>query len=63
MEFAGRTGLITGSGALGGLGHATAGEPAAGGAGPVLTGRDPRRGAEVVADLRGVAADGGRTAI
>ncbi|CAL9672602.1 SDR family NAD(P)-dependent oxidoreductase [Streptomyces sp. enrichment culture] len=51
MEFAGKTALVTGSGAVGGLGHATAQALAAGGADLILTGRDPERGAQVVADL------------
>lgn len=52
MEFAGKTALVTGSGAIGGLGHATARVLAAGGADVILTGTDPRRGAQVVDDLR-----------
>lgn len=52
MEFAGKTALVTGSGAIGGLGHATAKVLAAGGADLVLTGTDPERGAQVVEDLR-----------
>ncbi|MEV7124664.1 SDR family oxidoreductase [Streptomyces sp. NPDC093260] len=52
MEFAGKTALVTGSGAIGGLGHATARVLAAGGADLILTGTDPRRGAQVVEDLR-----------
>lgn len=52
MEFAGKTALITGSGAIGGLGYATARALAAGGADLILTGADPRRGAQVVEDLR-----------
>ncbi|MEV1023056.1 SDR family oxidoreductase [Streptomyces sp. NPDC050264] len=59
MEFAGKTALVTGSGAIGGLGHATAGVLAAGGADVILTGTDPERGAQVVKDLR---AAGGETA-
>ncbi|CAM5226397.1 SDR family oxidoreductase OS=Streptomyces tendae OX=1932 GN=GUR47_24580 PE=4 SV=1 [Streptomyces tendae] len=51
MEFAGKTALVTGSGAIGGLGHATARVLAAGGADLILTGTDPQRGAEVVEDL------------
>jgi NAD(P)-dependent dehydrogenase (short-subunit alcohol dehydrogenase family) len=51
MEFAGKRALVTGSGALGGLGHATAKVLAEGGADLILTGTDPRRGAQVVADL------------
>ncbi|MFJ9925100.1 SDR family NAD(P)-dependent oxidoreductase [Streptomyces misionensis] len=53
MEFAGKRALVTGSGAIGGLGHATAKVLAAGGADLVLTGTDPERGAQVVEDLRG----------
>ncbi|MFC7329121.1 SDR family NAD(P)-dependent oxidoreductase [Marinactinospora rubrisoli] len=52
MEFAGKTALITGSGAVGGLGHATAKILAAKGADLIITGTDPERGAQVVADLR-----------
>ncbi|WP_037851412.1 SDR family NAD(P)-dependent oxidoreductase [Streptomyces sp. NRRL S-340] len=52
MEFAGKTALVTGSGAIGGLGHVTAEVLAAGGAGVILTGTDPQRGAQVVKDLR-----------
>ncbi|MDH6605430.1 NAD(P)-dependent dehydrogenase (short-subunit alcohol dehydrogenase family) [Streptomyces sp. SAI-208] len=59
MEFAGRTALVTGSGAIGGLGHATAKVLAAGGADLILTGTDPQRGARVVDDLR---AAGGESA-
>ncbi|MEU9654656.1 SDR family oxidoreductase [Streptomyces sp. NPDC048110] len=59
MEFAGKTALVTGSGAIGGLGHATARALAAGGADLILTGTDPRRGAQVVQDLR---AAGGESA-
>ncbi|MFE1937057.1 SDR family NAD(P)-dependent oxidoreductase [Streptomyces sp. NPDC059474] len=59
MEFAGKTALVTGSGAIGGLGHATARVLAAGGADLILTGTDPQRGAQVVEDLR--AADGEST--
>lgn len=59
MEFAGKTALITGSGAIGGLGYATARALAAGGADLILTGADPRRGAQVVEDLR---AAGGESA-
>ncbi|MEU2304649.1 SDR family NAD(P)-dependent oxidoreductase [Streptomyces misionensis] len=59
MEFAGKTALVTGSGAIGGLGHATARVLAAGGADLILTGTDPQRGAQVVADLR---AAGGESA-
>ncbi|MEU1663150.1 SDR family oxidoreductase [Streptomyces sparsogenes] len=59
MEFTGRTALVTGSGAIGGLGHATAKVLAAGGADLILTGTDPQRGAQVVEDLR---AAGGESA-
>ncbi|WP_405658430.1 SDR family oxidoreductase [Streptomyces sp. NBC_01166] len=59
MEFAGKKALVTGSGAIGGLGHATARVLAAGGADLILTGTDPARGAQVVEDLR---AAGGRSA-
>ncbi|MEU5612894.1 SDR family NAD(P)-dependent oxidoreductase [Streptomyces sparsogenes] len=52
MEFAGKTALVTGSGRVGGLGHATAKVLAAGGADLILTGTDPQRGAQVVEDLR-----------
>ncbi|MFL9652160.1 SDR family NAD(P)-dependent oxidoreductase [Streptomyces sp. PB17] len=55
MEFAGKTALVTGSGAIGGLGHATAKVLAAGGADLILTGTDPQRGAQVVEDLRAAA--------
>jgi len=51
MEFAGKTALVTGSGAIGGLGHATAKVLATGGADLILTGTDPQRGAQVVEDL------------
>ncbi|MGW2949976.1 SDR family NAD(P)-dependent oxidoreductase [Streptomyces eurythermus] len=51
MEFAGKRALVTGSGAIGGLGHATAKVLAEGGADLILTGTDPRRGAQVVEDL------------
>ncbi|UNZ21182.1 SDR family oxidoreductase [Streptomyces sp. 891-h] len=54
MDFAGKTALITGSGAIGGLGHATARVLAAGGADLILTGTDLERGAQVVEDLRAV---------
>ncbi|CAL9291804.1 SDR family NAD(P)-dependent oxidoreductase [Streptomyces sp. SudanB182_2057] len=59
MEFAGRTALVTGSGAIGGLGHATAKVLSAGGADLILTGTDPGRGAHVVEELR---AAGGESA-
>ncbi|MCP2168023.1 SDR family NAD(P)-dependent oxidoreductase [Goodfellowiella coeruleoviolacea] len=54
MELAGKRALITGSGAIGGLGHATARVLAAAGADVIITGTDPERGAQVVADLRAV---------
>ncbi|KAB8185284.1 SDR family NAD(P)-dependent oxidoreductase [Microbispora catharanthi] len=53
MDFEGKTALITGSGAIGGLGHATARILAAGGADVIITGTDPHRGAQVVDDVRG----------
>ncbi|OPG12603.1 SDR family NAD(P)-dependent oxidoreductase [Microbispora sp. GKU 823] len=56
MDFEGKTALITGSGAIGGLGHATARILAAGGANVIITGTDPGRGAQVVDDVRGSAA-------
>ncbi|MFC4117334.1 SDR family NAD(P)-dependent oxidoreductase [Nonomuraea zeae] len=52
MDFNGKTALITGSGAIGGLGHATARILAAGGANVIITGTDPERGAQVVDDVR-----------
>ncbi|MFB4272899.1 SDR family NAD(P)-dependent oxidoreductase [Nonomuraea sp. GTA35] len=52
MDFHGKTALITGSGAIGGLGHATARILAAGGANVIITGTDPDRGAQVVDDVR-----------
>ncbi|MEU7487112.1 SDR family oxidoreductase [Streptomyces sp. NPDC042319] len=61
MEFAGKTALVTGSGAIGGLGHATAKVLAAGGADLVLTGTDPERGAQVVEDLRAVGGESAGT--
>ncbi|WP_033294283.1 SDR family NAD(P)-dependent oxidoreductase [Amycolatopsis jejuensis] len=51
MDFAGKRALITGSGSLGGLGHAVAKLLVTGGADVVITGRDPERGAQVVDDL------------
>ncbi|MDO0925326.1 SDR family oxidoreductase [Streptomyces sp. TG1A-8] len=56
MELAGKTALITGSGTVGGLGHATAKVLAAAGADLVITGTDPERGTQVVDDLRAVGA-------
>ncbi|MET7795941.1 SDR family NAD(P)-dependent oxidoreductase [Streptomyces decoyicus] len=53
MDFKGRKALITGSGAIGGLGHAVAGILAAGGADVTITGRDLDRGARVVEDIGG----------
>jgi NAD(P)-dependent dehydrogenase (short-subunit alcohol dehydrogenase family) len=58
-DFTGKTALVTGSGALGGLGHAAAKIFANGGADVIITGTDPDRGAEVVEDVR---ASGGETA-
>ncbi|MFD5249937.1 SDR family NAD(P)-dependent oxidoreductase [Amycolatopsis sp. NPDC058340] len=55
MEFKGKTALITGSGAAGGLGHAIAESLAAGGAKVLLTGRDPQRGVQVADALGGEA--------
>ncbi|WP_432869320.1 SDR family NAD(P)-dependent oxidoreductase [Microbispora rosea] len=52
MEFDGKTALITGSGAIGGLGHAVARILAAGGANVVITGTDVERGAQVVDDVQ-----------
>lgn len=53
MGFTGQTALVTGSGAVGGLGHAVAKILAARGAEVMVTGRDPQRGAQVVADIGG----------
>lgn len=53
MEFTGKKALVTGSGAIGGLGHAVAGILAARGAEVLITGRDPERGARVVEDIGG----------
>ncbi|MFF5404689.1 SDR family NAD(P)-dependent oxidoreductase [Streptomyces misionensis] len=61
MEFAGKRALVTGSGAIGGLGHATARVLAAGGADLILTGTDPERGAQVVEDLRGAGGESAAT--
>ena len=55
MDFSGKTALVTGSGAIGGLGHATARILASGGANVIITGTDPDRGAQVVADVRSAA--------
>ncbi|CAL9471506.1 SDR family NAD(P)-dependent oxidoreductase [Streptomyces sp. enrichment culture] len=57
MDFAGKTALVTGSGAIGGLGHATARVLAAGGADLILTGSDAERGAQVVSDIRAAGGD------
>ncbi len=62
MEFAGKTALITGSGAIGGLGHATARVLAAQGADLIITGTDPERGAQVVEDLRAAGGESTGTA-
>lgn len=51
MEFEGKTALVTGSGAIGGLGHATATILSSGGAHVIITGTDPDRGAAVVDDI------------
>ncbi|MFE6527490.1 SDR family NAD(P)-dependent oxidoreductase [Streptomyces rochei] len=51
MTFTKRNALVTGAGALGGLGHAVARILASGGACVTVTGRDPQRGAQVVEDL------------
>ncbi|MEU6034192.1 SDR family oxidoreductase [Actinomadura sp. NPDC047616] len=59
MDFKGKTALITGSGAIGGLGHATARILAAGGANVIITGTDPDRGAQVVDDVRSAAGSAG----
>ncbi|MEV4019526.1 SDR family oxidoreductase [Nonomuraea angiospora] len=61
MDFNGKTALITGSGAIGGLGHATARILAAGGANVIITGTDPDRGAQVVHDVRTSAVGTART--
>ncbi|WP_255822258.1 SDR family NAD(P)-dependent oxidoreductase [Amycolatopsis sp. GM8] len=53
MDFTGKTALVTGSGAVGGLGHAVAKTLATGGAKVIVTGRDPRRGGQVVDDIGG----------
>ncbi|CAL9328460.1 hypothetical protein SUDANB43_00017 [Streptomyces sp. enrichment culture] len=51
MTFTKRNALVTGAGALGGLGHAVARILASGGAYVTVTGRDPQHGAQVVEDL------------
>lgn len=53
MEFKGKTALVTGSGTVGGLGHAIAEILVRGGATVLVTGRDPERGAQVTEDLGG----------
>jgi NAD(P)-dependent dehydrogenase (short-subunit alcohol dehydrogenase family) len=55
MDFENKIALITGSGALGGLGHATAKLLVEGGAEVVITGTDAERGRQVVEDLAGAA--------
>lgn len=55
MDFTGKTALVTGSGAIGGLGHATARILAAGRANVIIAGADPDRGVQVVEDLRSAA--------
>lgn len=52
MDFEAKTALITGSGAIGGLGHMAAKILAAAGANVIIAGTDPDRGAQVVADVR-----------
>ncbi|WP_020499011.1 SDR family NAD(P)-dependent oxidoreductase [Sciscionella marina] len=54
MKLVGKTALITGSGAVGGLGHTTARILAEQGADVIVTGTDPERGAQVVEDLNTV---------
>jgi NAD(P)-dependent dehydrogenase (short-subunit alcohol dehydrogenase family) len=51
MEFTGKTALVTGAGALGGIGAATAALLAQGGASVLINGRDERRGNEVVSEI------------
>ncbi|GAA3651118.1 SDR family NAD(P)-dependent oxidoreductase [Streptomyces iranensis] len=53
MDFKGKNALVTGAGAIGGLGYAVARILASGGADVTVTGRDPRRGAQVVENLGG----------
>ncbi|WP_308403623.1 SDR family NAD(P)-dependent oxidoreductase [Streptomyces niphimycinicus] len=53
MDFKGKNALVTGAGAIGGLGYAVARSLASGGADVTVTGRDPRRGAQVVENLGG----------
>jgi NAD(P)-dependent dehydrogenase (short-subunit alcohol dehydrogenase family) len=57
MELEGKTALITGAGAAGGIGAATARLFAAQGAAIVITGRDSRRGETAVSLLRDAGAD------
>ncbi len=61
QECAGKTALVTGSGAIGGLGHATAKVLAAGGADLALTGTGPKRGAQVVKGFRAVGGESAGT--
>ncbi|AGP59334.1 SDR family NAD(P)-dependent oxidoreductase [Streptomyces rapamycinicus] len=53
MDFKGKNALVTGAGAIGGLGYAVARVLASGGADVTVTGRDPRRGAQAVENLGG----------
>ena len=53
MNFTGKTALITGSGTIGGLGHAVATVLAAGGAEVVITGTDSQRAGQVVDEITG----------
>lgn len=55
MDFHGKKALVTGSGTIGGLGHAIARLLIAGGAEVTITGTDPARGMAVVRDLSGSA--------
>ncbi|MFD4637608.1 SDR family NAD(P)-dependent oxidoreductase [Lentzea sp. NPDC058436] len=51
MDLTGKTALVTGAGAVGGLGHAVAKKLADHGAAVVVSGRDSQRGADVIADI------------
>ncbi len=51
MSFTGKTVLVTGSGAIGGLGHITAELIAARGGNLVITGRDPRAGRSALREI------------